>query len=286
VIEKDRENDCLLSWCDNGSVATCFMNSVLGAFSEDASRGQRGKTRRLVEYYSAPGPYIHDNRSRIARYFLQCTDKQWLWMLDNDIQFPPETLYELLEAAEEHDIKILGAAYWNQYPGSACYLSWLVFTPRGIVAVPELPEDLSAPLEVNAVGMGCTLIHRDVLQDVADMYPNDPWDTFAADMLIQFSDGRFFIGRTPDDLEESIKRAEEEGLTFTGMPQRMGEDVTFALRARRAGYQAYGLPSLVVEHFKPSFVPHGGFRPQDMASLDLNGGEVALGSEAASSAPK
>jgi hypothetical protein len=285
-IEPDRENDCLLAWCDNGSVAACFMSSVLRAFSEDASRGQRGQTRRLVEYYSAPGPYIHDNRARIVRYFLQCTDKQWLWMLDNDIEFPSTSLYELLASAERHEVKILGAAYWNEYPHSACYLSWLVFTPRGIVAVPELPEDRLKPFEVTAVGMGCTLIHRDVLQDIADMYPNDPWDTFSADMLIRFSDGRFFIGRTPDDFEEQIARAEEQGLELLGEPQRMGEDVTLCLRARRAGYPAYGLPSLVVEHFKPHYVTPRGFGPGDVALFEANGGEVALGDEAALSAHK
>lgn len=249
MIDKDARNDVLIGFADNGAVATCFMTSMLEAFSEDALRG---KERRMGEYYFGTGPYIHDNRARIARYFLECTGKQWLWMLDNDIKFPPDALYQLLDAAEEHDCKILGAAYWNQYPGTNCYLSWLQFTPKGIYAVENLPEDSSKPMPVTAVGMGCTLIHRSVFEAVVADYPNDPWDTFAADLLVQFEDGGFLIGRVPDDFDqEVIERRKVAGT------QRMGEDVTFCIRAQKAGFQTYGLPSLTVDHYKPHFMNHG-----------------------------
>ena len=278
------ENDVLLAFADNGHVATCFMSSVLRAFSEDASREQRGMKRRLTEYYTGTGPYIHDNRARIARYFLENTNKQWLWMVDNDIQFQDDALYYLLEAAEEHDTKILGGAYWNRYPGSACYLSWLVFTPRGIVAVPELPSDTSKPVEISACGMGCTIIHREVVQDIADMYANDPWDTYGADILLTFDDGRSLVGRSMDELKDKAEQYESEGANLACPPQRMGEDVTFCLRARYAGYPTYGLPSLVVEHFKPTFMPHGlpGEKPEGVPSFDLSDrGEVAERDKAA-----
>jgi hypothetical protein len=265
MIDKDRVDDVLFAFVDNGNVATCFMQSTLEAFSYNAMLGER---RRMGEYYNAPGPYIADNRARVARYFLECTNKQWLWMLDNDIKFPQDSLYRLLDAAEEHDVKILGAAYWNQYPGSYCYLSWLIFTPEhGLLAVPDLPPDRTAPVEVNAVGMGCTLIHRDVIQAVTDNYPNDPWDTFGQDILIQFADGespQFLVGRSPDDFDQEMlrERPMEE-------MHRCGEDVTFCLRARSLGFVTYGLPSLEVEHYKPFFMPHGDkvYRPAEPAGL-------------------
>lgn len=219
-----REPDVLLGFCHNGSVATPFMNSLLQAFALDSQKPDR----RLVEYHDAVGPYIHDNRSRIAKYFLEHTNYQWLWMLDNDIEFPPDSLYRLLNVAETHHLKILGAAYWNQYTGTQCYLSWLLFTEEGVKALPQLPSS-SDPMEVTAVGMGCTLIHRSVLADVAAAHVGDPWDTFGADVL-----------RQGDKFE------------------RMGEDVTFCLRARNAGYKTYGLPTLVVEHHKAHKMSHGG----------------------------
>jgi hypothetical protein len=256
MIREGLRQDTLLGFAENGAVATCFMQSVFEAATEDSLRGEK---RRWGDWFFGNGPYIVDNRARIARYFLECTDKQWLWMLDNDIKFPADSLYRLLDAAEEFDYKVIGAAYWNQYPGTHCYLSWLVFTTDKLHAVPELPEDRSVPCEVSSVGMGCTLIHRDVLQDVANRHPNDPWDTFGQDILVQFADGEqpaFVMARSPEDFDEDmlLKRP-------IARIDRCGEDVTFCLRARREGHQIWGLPSLEVEHFKPHFMNHGDGAP-------------------------
>lgn len=250
MIDRDAENDVLLAFCHNGSVMTVFMNSCLAAFAEDARRASHGKQRRLVEYHDAPGPYIHDNRARVAKYFLDHTDFQWLWFLDNDIKFPPDSLYRLLDAAEEHECYILGAAYWNQYGSKPPYLTWLAFSTEGIRALAALPEN-PYPLGVTAVGMGCTLIHRDALEAVRtfqrENYKDDPWDTFGSDVL-RFDDGT---------------------------AHRMGEDVTFCVRARRHGFETYGLPTLLVEHFKPIFAPHGKTAWADALHDPLDaGGEV------------
>ena len=225
MIELGREKDVLLGFVHDGwRVGTAgWFFSVLGVLDEQAKREARGQRRRLTEIHDAAGPYIHDNRSRVARYFLEETDKQWLWFLDNDIEFEPDALDQLLEAAEEHDVRILGAPYPNAYGKSEAYLSWLVFTPDGIKALPEsVLEDQTDPVEITAIGMGCTLIHRDVLQDVADMHGGDPWDTFAADILLEFEDGGFLEGRVPEDLEKAMSN----GRILRRM-SRMGEDVTF-----------------------------------------------------------
>jgi hypothetical protein len=255
VIVKDAENDVLMGFCHNGSVATPFMNSMLGAFMEDMARPiQKGLPRRLTEYHDCGGPYIHDNRARIAKYFLDHTDYQWLWMLDNDIQFPADSLYRMLSAAEAHEAPILGALYWNQYPGSECFTSWLLISPgKGIRALPYAPVLPGQLPEVTAVGMGCTLIHRDVLQDVADMHEDDPWDTFGADILLELEDGAFIAGVSMDHFDESILKGRE----VVKNHGRCGEDVTFCLRARRAGHISYGLPALTVEHFKAHPMVHG-----------------------------
>jgi hypothetical protein len=229
MIDTAAENDCLAGFCHNGSWAAVFGNSLLAAFAEDARRPRR----RLVEYHDAVGPYIHDNRARIVTYFLEYSDYQWLWMLDNDMQFPADSLYRLIDAAETYDLRLIGAAYWNRYGPKRSYLSWLHFSEEGIRAVPDLP-DVSEPVPVTALGMGCTLIHREVLEAVVkwqrDNFPDDPWDSFGADLL-RYDDGT---------------------------AHRMGEDVTFCMRARRQGYEAYGLPTLMVDHYKPSFIlPHG-----------------------------
>jgi GT2 family glycosyltransferase len=71
-------------------------------------------------------------------------------------------------------------------------------------------------------------------------------------MLVQFEDGGLLIGRTPDDFDAEQFQNRPIEKTY-----RMGEDVTFCLRARKAGYVTYGLPSVVVEHYKQHFMAHG-----------------------------
>jgi GT2 family glycosyltransferase len=266
MIEPGAYNDVLLGFCHNGTVTAGFMNSLLAAFVEDSNR----PVRRLTEYNDSIGPYIHENRARVARYFLEDTNKQWLWFVDNDMEFEPTALYTLLETAEEREIRILAAAYYNAYGRSGAYLSWLMFTPDGIKALPgDVLDELTEPLEISAAGMGCTLIHRDALQDVADMYAGDPWDTFAGDILLEFEDGGFVVGRTPEELEPAIAN----GRLIRRM-SRMGEDVTFCLRARRAGHLTYGLPTLVVDHFKPAYLGH-----QPLAHGRSSAPELLLGSK-------
>lgn len=232
MIDRTREADTLVAFCHNGSVATCFMNSLFGAFRYDAQQAANGHRQRLAEYHDASGPYIHDNRARIASYFLDHTDYQWLWMLDNDIRFSPDTVHRMFEEIEERDIKLAAAAYWIKYGDQGLYLSWLLFAREGIRALNELP-DTTDPVEVTATGMGCTLIHRDVLEDIRrhqrEIAPDDPWDTFGSDVL-RYEDGK---------------------------SERMGEDVTFAMRARKHGHIVYGLPTVVVDHFKSSYLPRG-----------------------------
>lgn len=247
MIQLERENDVLVGFCHNGNVATCFMNSLLAMFAFDASQTRR----RVVEIHDAQGPYIHDNRARIARYFLQETDKQWLLFFDCDMEFPADVATRLLRAAEAHGTHLLAAAYWNKYGTGNTYLSWLLFTEHGIKAIETLPKT-AEPVEITAAGMGCTLIHRDALQAVADMHPNDPWDTFSADMLVQFEDGGFQCAFSPEDFKEVMA-----GGRKVRNYERMGEDVTMCIRARMAGFPTYGLPSLVLEHYKPHFMQHG-----------------------------
>lgn len=252
-FDREAENDVLACFVHNGNVATHFMNSLFASLNEDARRaGEEGARRRLVEYHDARGPYIHDNRARAVRYFLDYTNYQWLWMLDNDMKWEKDTLYKLIDAAEKYDCGILGAAYWNKYGNSEIKLSWLYFVEEhGIAAAPTLPEQ-EEPVEVTAVGMGCTLIHRQVLEDVVaqqrKIAPEDPWDSFGADLL-KFT---------------------------TGEAEHMGEDVTFCLRARRAGYLTYGLPTVTAEHFKPIFMPHGSADAPGIVPVQGSGYEVTM----------
>jgi hypothetical protein len=212
----------VLGFCDIGIVYTPFMSSVLNAFTVNEELGTE-----LIGYTSYRSPYIPEARCEVVRKFLEATDADWLWFCDTDIEFPPDALARLLNAADPDRVPILGAAYWNEF-SDGCYLTWLICDDDGFHPIAELP-DVAGPVEVSSVGMGCTLIHRSVLETMERECVADPcWPWFGTDLL-QFSGGITHIG----------------------------DDPTFCARAKLAGFPIHGLPSLVVEHFKPHRMRHG-----------------------------
>jgi GT2 family glycosyltransferase len=173
---------------------------------------------RIRDVFGSGGLYIADNRNRLVKRFLDETDGEWLWSLDSDIEFTGQTLDLLLTAAGEGP-RLIAAPYWSDY-ATGRYLTWLRADETGFLAFSALPDP--GVYELAACGMGCTLIHRDVLETIrvgAD--ERDPWTWFAHDLV----------------------------LTGKGW-MRAGEDVGFCVRARQAGYPPYGLSSALVKHHK------------------------------------
>jgi GT2 family glycosyltransferase len=147
----------MLAFAHPGTVHTDFMLSVLALI-------QRNEPRYLDSYLMVrSGPMITMTRNIMARRYLE-GDCDWLWMVDSDIDFAPDTLDRLLGAADPVEHPIVGASY--------LVLNDELQPVRGAYAIPELGKpavqvDLEPDTvaEVDATGTGCLLIHRSVLEE-------------------------------------------------------------------------------------------------------------------------
>src|SRR5215813_11564779 len=172
------------------------------------------------------GLYIDDNRDLIAAKFLAETDAEWLWMLDTDIIFPPEVLEMMLESAHPQLRPILSALYVGRMDGQTLTPIWCEIDPDTHEYHSVKKLDPSGPQELNAVGMGCCLIHRSVLEAMREVH-SQPWYWFGRDLyLVEHEDG-------------------------TEEWKRLGEDQTFCKRAWALGFPTHGDCRIQVGHTKP-----------------------------------
>lgn len=205
----------LLAYVHGGEVRAEFMASVLSYIIRPES-----PVDRVMDLRSGPGLTI--SRNTIGRAFLE-SGMDWLWMVDSDIQFSPNTLPALLSHAHPDKVPIIGA--------NAC-----VYTPTGDVA-PTLyefakPDDASDELpktrymadwqpdtltQVAATGCGCLLVHRTVFEKIDLKMPEDAGHWFA----------EMRIG-----------------------DEQLGEDISFCVRAGLCGMPVHVHTGIKVGHIK------------------------------------
>ena len=200
-----------------GTVRAEFCASLLAVCME-------GQTSVDSVLAVGSGPNISTGRNTVCRQFLEQDSVPWLWMLDTDMWFTPDTLDRLIEAADPVARPLLGALCFSQNPDD----------PDGRSPHPTLyeltepaPGEVSfirykkwrdgAVMRVAGTGAACLLIHRAVLETV-EKESGDvaaPW------------------------FRESVLGT-----------QLVGEDLTFCLRAGAAGVPVHVATGVKVGHMK------------------------------------
>jgi hypothetical protein len=209
-----------LAYCHGETVRPAFMRSVIHAIVED-------KGRLIHGYITSEGLYVPRGRNEIVGEFLLKSGCEWLWFLDTDVEFRANTLKLLMDATEDGEKKIVAAPYWNvDGETGSPYCTWMDVVDGSLLPYAEIPEEET--IELMACGMGCTLIHRDVFVDVARNYKEDPWMWFSHDLITT-----------------------EHGNL------RLGEDVSFCLRAAVAGHTTWGVTGVEIDHLKLRATPRG-----------------------------
>lgn len=189
-----------IGYAHNGMVHQPWMECVLAVQTVDAGRHLEGTI-------SAAGPYIAQNRNLIVKRFLLESEADWLWFLDYDIIFAPETLGVLLSAAHPTAMPIVGGLYFGRF-AEGIRSMWREEKDGNRLSPVEIFTDKLTPL--SAIGMGCTMIHRRVFQAMlADN--DDPWPWFRHSI-------------TPEGDE------------------RNSEDYHFCQEARKLGFSIWGVP--------------------------------------------
>lgn len=153
------------------------LQSMMALCAYSAARGIKihhiGVTERCM---------IDDARNILAEAFLR-TPTEWLFWMDSDMTFPPDTLVKLFDAAEKLDAKLLTGVYYQRlgmnYP---CLWSRGEKTEKGEVTGEGDPRakynkylasfaiihpDKKEPFEVHSAGFGCVLSHRSTYEMMA-----------------------------------------------------------------------------------------------------------------------
>lgn len=210
-----------LAYCHGEIIRPAFMRSVVSTIA--TNRG-----RNLCGYITSEGLYVPRGRNEIVGQFLSAPECQWLWFLDTDVAFAPDVLGKLLAATEGGKKKIVAAPYWSLGNEGEPYCTWMRVEEGSLLPYLEIPE--RGTIELTACGMGCTLIHRDVFTDIATArgLEEDPWIWFGHDLVVL-----------------------DQG------PTRLGEDISFCIRAAQSGHITWGVCDIVVDHLKLQVAPRG-----------------------------
>lgn len=216
-----------------GTVHGPFHDSVV-ALEHDQWRNRPPAEILLTAVLHCSGLYVEDNRHFMAKRFLKEHTAPWLLMVDSDISFPVNLLDQMLEAAHSRDglpdgpIRVLaGNVPLDIFPNVA-YVS--TPQPGSFGPLKQLPPE---PIfEVDAAATAIMLIHREVLRAIAQR------------------EGACWFYRHKVEGEE-VRFIEEDGTEY---PMRtfdnLGEDVSFCLRARSAGFPPWVYSGLtgVIHH--------------------------------------
>ncbi len=169
---------------------------------------------------------IDDARNTLAEGFLK-SPTEWLFWMDSDMTFPPDTLVKLFDAAEAKDSKLVSGVYYQRlgfnYP---CIWTRGEKTESGQVTGEGDPRskynkflasfaiihpDKKEPFEIHAAGFGCVLSHRSIYEMM-----DRPW--------------------------------------FKFVDKTCSEDFYFFVNAKELGFKAWAVPDIELGHIGPSHI--------------------------------
>lgn len=169
---------------DDGNWSACFGLSyrdlLLHDITGDGRIVPRGKEMRQLSSRTS----IAASRNKMARGFLDTTDCEWLWFIDVDMGFGPDTVERLIKSADPEVRPVMGglcfamkrantADFWAErvriQPTVYHYLELddeVGFRPIGDYARDQVQQ-------VAGTGAACLLIHRSALEKMRAAYGDD-----------------------------------------------------------------------------------------------------------------
>ncbi len=233
----------MISYVHGGNIKEKMMVSLIRTLAFD-----RGALRLVVDIGSQNGLYIADNRDKTVENFLKHPKKpKWFFSIDTDIVWDPEQFYILLEAAAQSNCPVLGGMYFTFIAEGTIHPVWR--QRAGDAFAPVAGAFGSGIHQIDILGMGFTVIRRDVLEKMGEAYKDDRWRWFGHDEI-----------------------------HFEGRNQAMGEDVGFCERARAIGFDTYGHAGVRVGHLKEILLDDKFFALLSQMSRGTSG--VIVGSDA------
>lgn len=205
-------------------VAAGFANSLAAMLWYQARGGPVADV-----FPEASGVNVSHGRNELCRRLL-ASDHGWLLMLDADMTFPPDLPDTLLRAADPDTAPIVGALAFGVDDGVLFPTLYDLTETDGAlrwVRYNDYPRD--ALWRVGGTGAAAVLIHRRALEAIAAAGFSDVWPWFQESAV----DG-----------------------------QRVGEDLTFCLRAAACEIPVHVHTGITVGHQKASVLTADGFLAQ------------------------
>ena len=245
------EGTALVAYLDPGQWSACFGLSLRDLFLHDLTGPQRivrpggGEMRKIV---GAMG--VAAGRNDIARSFLDDHDAEWLWFIDSDMGFAPDTVDRLIKSADPELRPVMGGLCFamkragrGDFHAERMRISPTVYEylqlEDEVGFRPILDYQRDQVVQVAGTGAACLLIHRRALQAVRERY-GDAWfdqithptgdrggkpRTFSEDLSFCI---RLAAVDIPVHVDTAVKTTHEKGALFL-------DEYTFDLQQAREG---------------------------------------------------
>lgn len=176
----------LVAYLHPNSVSHSFSDSLMRLVAFDlAHEGRVVRSGGPVMFRCGPGGLV-EARNDVVAHFLDNTSCEWLWMVDSDMGFAPDTVERLVAAADPSERPVVGALCfgmketgpdgmqgWNTQPFPTLY-DWAQ-KPDGEfgfhIRRDYRPNTLT---QVAGTGAACLLVHRSVLAKLREQH-GDLW---------------------------------------------------------------------------------------------------------------
>lgn len=178
-------------------VSHCWHQSFMGLMLHDLSHNERIIATGGPIMVSCGTGGLVEGRNAAMRQWLDETGHEWLWWVDTDMGFRPDTVDALVAAADPNARPVVGAlAYAAREVGDDGYGGrHITAVPTmyqvgrdqsgqvGFTAMPHVPAD--SLVQVAGTGSACILIHRRAAAAVRDRHGDAWYDP------LQYDDGRW-----------------------------------------------------------------------------------------------
>jgi hypothetical protein len=169
-----------IAYLHGNDVSYSWHRSLLDLIGHDLGHEQRVVRGGWLSMKAATGGIV-EGRNDAAAGFLDGREADWLWWVDSDMGFAPDTVDRLLAAADPTDRPVVGGlcfAYKEAGPdgmgGARCaprptLFDWVAedgkagFKGRTTYPVNDL-------VRVDGTGSACLLVHRSVLERIRDQF--------------------------------------------------------------------------------------------------------------------
>jgi len=217
------------------------INSLLAMDLIHIAREKNGHFDHMVQV----GNIGLTTRSRnvVVKTFLETTDANWLLMIDSDERLSLDTWRKLVSSADDIQRPIVSGLVFAAFFDGQDELRpvptiYRMNMETGLQPIDDYPLDKL--FEVDAVGTGCILIHRNVLLDMqknATVNQGKDWAWFVEGAI----DGTYF-----------------------------GEDLLFSKRLKSMGYKIFAHTGAILPHHKQFWLDNRHHTPMRDYAIQQN----------------